>query len=850
MSDREDDEVSDDGDYLEVEEDIKDESREGSKRLHAPSSDSYDFGVSMDEYDENDENEGPGDEEDRKNASSDPIDDIETVQTDTLNNHSVAYTETTDDRSKFQQACFDTMRMLRLATSKTITTECAGKALDLVYDHCKARFHAKERLGSSGAAEYLRKIFRRWRSDTDVMIRCAEVISEFVINETENKILMGIQGIGHDIVATLEEHRRHWPAIQALSRLIVDLCNSKLPGMLQKNFSLLAIANQAKPINGNITEDAKIFEQTRLDESSMLETVEKTLKGELTNADKERKVIQDSIPSEVGNDLFMNIQNGHKEGEVSIDAHTPEDGNDYSVNILNADSVLNEDQWLLDNREHFGRAGICHIITHIVSLICGYQNAAQLSGRRSGGNSASSTPRHHLKRNNFAGGSTPRSVVDDSGDKTQQSPVSVSLPPLQNISSRHHAGSTAASNDASPVDQPTNNANLPAISKANSYDLQDTASMANSRPLSGSIQPNTLNSQSHISPAMAESLRLQLPPILLPGNTGGSAVSGSLLQSTFHKDKVIEQQQNNSSHSSGRSPMHHHTPKNTPSQRNQHNMLQQVLYSNHEWPIDDLIATLMHAVAVLSDYEPNAKRFGKEGLCLYITHLLKDKSATSANVIASTRGNTQTNSFGSLPSPGGGIGPRLPIQFIKTNALLWAMILLSSDSKTGNKERFGEAGATFLLIDRLHEIMRNVETYRKDSASRRYVEYVSWALLNLVLDSPLNCMLVKQVTYADVILDHLITMEVEMQVPESSLPGNNSESQSSLRNSQKSLVSKTRAKEALYRSNPVSSTGGSRKAPASSHNPSVPMVTVKEFAMSAGTRQKLGRIMELVYCVL
>lgn len=934
-----DDEVSDD-EVLATE---NDENQDMVPELKTAGS--FDLEDSLDEFDEEEEEE---EEDDADLGRQGSIDMTETLTTQNQNNISTTFTENTDDKSKFQQSCFDTMRALRVATSKSINQESAKKALDLVYENCKARFHAKERLGSSGASEYLHFLFKRWRSDTELLIRACEVISEYVLNETENKILMGVQGIGREIVFALDEHRRHWPAINALTTLVIDLCNSKLPGMLQQNIMRVAKRELETKVDvltaSRDSRDASIFEQTRIS----LALVDGDVLDIAIASSEEKASRSDS------RDAFEGLGDTHAVGTLC---------------------VLQEDQWLLDNREQFGRMGICHILTHIVSLLCDYQNAHTQqpavhqmlmgSGRRQtlGGPASSSTgtPRHHLLRSSLGGNaevtaaiaasashpilpSMTSSFAQSSGshratpvaaastdDNSQHSFLPIIVPPAASASA-----AVALNSDS------TNDTDAAAAAAMSSSASTPAGSQHGTRPSSGVSSGAELlaaPSLSHLPAEMAESLRLQLPPIVTtssasnlsnPPSKGTTPKAASAMNSarydpplahvaivnsarSAHNSRPASASSTTSnagSHVGLRNPSHptagqqaaHHilNHANTASghahsvnsarghshshsghghssrashvHATPHQTLQQMLYTNHDWPIDGLIATLMRAVAVLSDFECNAKRFGEEGLCLYITHLLVDKSATSASSLQSARSSVVVNHNGTLSTPRGqAVGPRTEAHFLKTNALLWAMILLCADSSIGNKQRFGQAGATFLLIDRLHEVMRNVDVYRKDTDSRRYVEYLSWALLNLVMDCPLNCELVKQITYADVVLDHLLTMEVEVLVPagqDSSRPGTH-------KHPSLKPTTKAQAKEILRASfaaqqqqqqgalasaiSTAATAGGGRKTfiagmttahASTAHHHQGPMVAQKELAMTAGTRQKLGKVKEIVYCVM
>lgn len=938
-----DDEVSDD----EVLATMNDENQEDMVP-ELKSAGSFDLEDSLDEFDEEEEEEEEEDDEDiDRQGSIDMTEDSETLGAQNQNNISTTFTENTDDKSKFQQSCFDTMRALRVATSKSINKESATKALDLVYENCKARFHAKERLGSSGASEYLYFLFKRWRHESELLIRACEVISEYVLNETENKILMGVQGIGREIVFALDEHRRHWPAIYALATLVINLCNSKLPGMLQQNVMRVAKRELETKVDvltaSRDARDASIFEQTRIS----LALVDGDVLDIAIASSEEKASRSDS------RDAFEGLGDAHAVGTLC---------------------VLQEDQWLLDNREQFGRMGICHILTHIVSRLCDYQSAHTQqpavhqmlmgSGRRQtlGGPASSSagTPRHHLLRSSLGGNGEVTAAIAASASHPLLPSMASSF--AQSSSSHRATPVTATSADDNsqhflPIIAPpgavaaavsaggalnsdaTTDTGAAAAAAMSSSASTPTGSQHGTRPSSGvsGAELQAAPSLSHLPAEMAESLRLQLPPIVTassannlsnPPSKGTTPKAASAMNSarfdpplahiavvnsarSAHSSRPASANSttsNGGSHIGLRNPNHpsavqqaaHHILNHANATNSHahsvnsarghshgghglssrashvhatpHQALQQMLYTNHDWPIDDLIATLMRTVAVLADFECNAKRFGEEGLCLYVTHLLVDKSATSAASVQSARSSVVVNQNGTLSTPRGqAVGPRTAAHFLKTNGLLWAMIVLCADSSIGNKQRFGQAGATFLLIDRLHEVMRNVDVYRKDTDSRRYVEYLSWALLNLVMDCPLNCELVKQITYADVVLDHLLTMEVEVLVPagqDSSRPGTHKHP--SLR-----PTTKAQAKEILRASfaaqqqqqqgalasaiSTAATAGGGRKtfiagmttAPASTaHHHQGPMVAQKEFAMTAGTRQKLGKVKEIVYCVM
>lgn len=98
----------------------------------------------------------------------------------------------------------------------------------------------------------------------------------------------------------------------------------------------------------------------------------------------------------------------------------------------------------------------------------------------------------------------------------------------------------------------------------------------------------------------------------------------------------------------------------------------------------------------------------------------------------------------------------------RQNAILWASIILTSDPLAGNKLRFGEQGFCKILIDLLHEIMRNPIKFTKFTGYNKFVENISWSLMNLVAGCPLNIELLRQVTYAEAVLENVMVIN---QIP-------------------------------------------------------------------------------------
>lgn len=358
--------------------------------------------------------------------------------------------EFTDDHSKFTSGCVEAMELLRHACTMEISKNAAKRALDLVLELCKARFHTKERLGESGAAEYLCFLFERWRDDNTLIILICKTVSEFMVNETDNKILMGMQGLAKQVVHALKAHHHsgseasnYWLVIKSCCQVIIDMSNSRLNGLLAAH-----LKDAVNPLNP----------------------------------------LKSICPSKVG---------------------------------------LGEENWLMDNRQQLAHAGACKLLPLLLEPLCTHNNPH-------------SHPQHMLRG------------LD----------------------------------------------------------------------------------------------------------------------------------------------------------------------------IDEVIIVIVKAIATLAEHDQSAKIFGEEKVCKMLPHLLSTKHGH---------------------------------HYSRINAVLWAVIVLCSDPGSGNKQRFGLEGVVAIILDMLHEVMRSPVAYSKDKMMRRYVEYLAWALEDLLLDCDGNIAMLRQITFAEVVVDNLMS---------------------------------------------------------------------------------------------
>jgi hypothetical protein len=123
------------------------------------------------------------------------------------------------------------MDLIRKACTVT-TRDLPTKALTEIINLCDKRFFAKTLLGESGAAEYLALLFYKWKHDSEMLILCCEAISTFLICTTENKALLSRHGIIRDILYVLNDYKHNWKVMKFICKLIIDLCNAKLLGVL------------------------------------------------------------------------------------------------------------------------------------------------------------------------------------------------------------------------------------------------------------------------------------------------------------------------------------------------------------------------------------------------------------------------------------------------------------------------------------------------------------------------------------------------------------------------------------------------------------------------------------------
>lgn len=141
----------------------------------------------------------------------------------------------TDEMSQFNIDVADAMQALRTAAELEITIDNALHACTLVKKLCHSRYYAKSRLGSSGAADLLVSLYKKWRDHGQVMVVLNHCISSFVINETENKIFLGCKGICEDMVYVIKSHSMNYAVLQSTLQVSTDICNSKVQGMIKKH---------------------------------------------------------------------------------------------------------------------------------------------------------------------------------------------------------------------------------------------------------------------------------------------------------------------------------------------------------------------------------------------------------------------------------------------------------------------------------------------------------------------------------------------------------------------------------------------------------------------------------------
>lgn len=730
--------------------------------------DSIDLGGSNDSGDEEEEDDDEEKEDEKEEEGSVE----ESVGFD--DNSSVGslqqVTEVTDDRSVFTAGCQLTMEALRLACSSEISTDMARKALDLVHENSKARFHAKMRLGESGAAEYLFFLFQRWRYDLPLLLHCCKVISEFMINETENKLLMGLQGLAQEIVFALEEHRHHYSAIPPLCQLLITLCNSRLNGILQSRGS----------------------------EKQEQQVLQKSPSGKVLPASAE-----DSLTG-------------------------------------NSSSVLCEDQWLLDNRDELARAGICPILTHIVASLTERYSAPpstkSISSRPSSGTSTPKLPNHVLKHNHRrsnnhyhsnnqqgqwgSGSSSPR-VAMATGNNASSSGSAHNSLLIAATTAAAHQRSTAIPDLPTPVVGGVENAStrtamtLPKINIASprSVDVSPVQSPSESPRVTASHTPrasrrNTIASTGGSAAdsrmvSYSSSSTPRLPPLVAP--TSSTSVSPKALNAADSNSNAIL--------NTAIAPVPALVP--TPV----------LVVSDPEKEADQMIISLSQAIATLSYLPRNARLFGKEGLCIYLTQWLRHRKP-----------------------------------YNRTNAVLTAIVALCSDTTAGNKTHFAQSGCVGLVLDALHEIMRHPEPFLRESETRRYAENLAWALLALVLDCSLNQMLLKSITYAETVLDHLITMEGAVAVETNQL-----RSDCNPRDAKWNAAAKKLAAKRTLLGGGVAGSASSRPSDGKQRQLSADATAQSQLQtqtqtqqasttvgqlMPLGMRQKLQRVREIVFCIL
>jgi hypothetical protein len=148
-----------------------------------------------------------------------------------------SFANTNDEATKasvFTSDVAETMNALRAACQDLPNEKTARISLEAIKIMCRERFRAKVRLGASGASEHLIHIFRKYRNDSELLALACESISEYMINETENKIMMGSVGLPEEILPAMKLHPKDLH-IQSLCLLLaINCCHSKVTGLLQK----------------------------------------------------------------------------------------------------------------------------------------------------------------------------------------------------------------------------------------------------------------------------------------------------------------------------------------------------------------------------------------------------------------------------------------------------------------------------------------------------------------------------------------------------------------------------------------------------------------------------------------
>jgi hypothetical protein len=143
-----------------------------------------------------------------------------------------------------------------------------------------------------------------------------------------------------------------------------------------------------------------------------------------------------------------------------------------------------------------------------------------------------------------------------------------------------------------------------------------------------------------------------------------------------------------------------------------------------EDPENLLIAT-SKAIATLGSNDNNSILFGQEGCCEVIAKLLSN-----------TKCRMEQHEW-----------------------LLWALIMICSDSLNGNSIRFGQAGIMNTVVDHFREIKTFPTNLSKQTHFSKYVEYLCWSVNNLIRYCPENIILIRDIPSAQKIMESVLSID-------------------------------------------------------------------------------------------
>ncbi len=276
-----------------------------------------------------------------------------------------------DEQSQFTSDIADTMELLRVAATRDLSTKAAMKAFHAVHDLCHKRFYAKARLGACGASDQLAFLFKHWKHHPEVTLLAAKTLSEYTMNENPNKIHLGCLGVCEAVVIAIENHKTDHQLLFHLFGLAIDLCNSRLTGLLQEHvYDKAPKPTKTTPTKGGVSPPPKNNQPSKIrpgasEQYYQLITTEAHLK-----CDNRVNLREAGLIHRLARELHHQSKHSHKyfiteeqQSELSNYKHKGiANHKDYLLKLCQCVATLSSND---DNSKLLGEEGICESLTKV-----------------------------------------------------------------------------------------------------------------------------------------------------------------------------------------------------------------------------------------------------------------------------------------------------------------------------------------------------------------------------------------------------------------------------------------------------------------------------------------------------